>query len=49
MSKAAERLEVVDAYMRARVSFLVAGKDRGYFAPEAELDSPASPWTPAAP
>jgi hypothetical protein len=38
LRKAAERLEVIDAYMRARVSFLVAGRDRGYHTPEAELD-----------
>jgi hypothetical protein len=36
--KAAERLDVVDAYMRARVAFLVSGKDRGYYAPQADLD-----------
>ena len=28
--KAMERLEVIDAYLRGRVAFLVAGKDRGY-------------------
>ena len=38
LRKAAERLEVVDAYMRARVAFLVSGKDRGYYAPQVELD-----------
>jgi hypothetical protein len=38
LRKAAERLDVIDAYMRARVSFLVAGKERGYYAPEAELE-----------
>jgi hypothetical protein len=38
LQKAAERLEVVDAYMRARVAFLVSGRDRGYYAPQAELD-----------
>ncbi len=38
LRKAAERLDVIDAYMRARVSFLVAGKERGYYAPQAELD-----------
>ncbi len=37
LRKAAERLEVIDAAMRARVAFLAAGKDRGYYAPEAEL------------
>ena len=39
LRKAAERLEVVDAYMRARVAFLVSGRDRGYYAPQAELDA----------
>jgi len=38
VEKAAERLEVIDAYMRARVAFLVAGSERGYYAPQAELD-----------
>jgi hypothetical protein len=38
LRKAAERLEVIDAYMRARVAFLVSGRDRGYYAPQAELD-----------
>ena len=38
LRKAAERIEVIDSYMRARVSFLVAGRDRGYHAPEVELD-----------
>lgn len=38
LRKAAERIEVIDEYMRARVSFLVAGKEHGYYAPEAELD-----------
>ena len=37
LRKAAERLDVIDAFMRARVAFLAAGKDRGYYAPEAEL------------
>lgn len=37
LRKAAERLDVIDAFMRARVVFLAAGKDRGYYAPEAEL------------
>jgi hypothetical protein len=36
--KAAERLEVIDAYLRARVAFLVAGSEHGYYAPQAELD-----------
>jgi len=38
LRKAAERLDVVDAYMRARVAFLVSGKERGYYAPQADLD-----------
>lgn len=38
LRKAAERLDVIDAFMRARVAFLVAGKDRGYYAPESELE-----------
>jgi len=38
LRKAAERLDVIDAFMRARVAFLAAGKDRGYHAPEAELE-----------
>jgi hypothetical protein len=36
--KAAERLAVIDAYMRARVAFLVAGSEHGYYAPQVELD-----------
>jgi hypothetical protein len=36
--KAVERLEVIDAFMRARVAFLVAGRDRGYYAPEQEIE-----------
>jgi hypothetical protein len=36
--KASERLTVVDAYMRGQVAFLVAGRDRGYYAPETELE-----------
>lgn len=36
--KAGERLDVIDGYMRARVAFLVAGKDQGYYAPAAELE-----------
>jgi hypothetical protein len=36
--KAMERLELIDQYMRGRVAFLVAGKDRGYYAPETELE-----------
>jgi len=37
--KAMERLEVIDAYLRGRVAFFIAGKDRGYgpFAGELEL------------
>lgn len=38
LSKAAERLDVIDAYMRARVAFLTAGREHGYHAPEAELE-----------
>lgn len=30
LAKARERLEIIDAYLRGRVAFLVAGKDRGY-------------------
>jgi hypothetical protein len=36
--KAMERLEIIDAFMRGRVAFLVAGKERGYYAPEKELE-----------
>jgi hypothetical protein len=36
--KAAERLDVIDAFMRARVAFLVAGRERGYYAPEQEIE-----------
>ena len=36
--KAAERVDIIDAYLRGRVAFLIAGKDRGYYAPEGELD-----------
>ena len=35
--KATERLDVIDALMRARVAFLVAGRERGYYAPAQEL------------
>ncbi len=38
LAKAAERLDVIDASMRARVAFLAAGRDRGYYAPEAEIE-----------
>ena len=36
--KAVERLEVIDGFMRGRVAFLVAGRERGYHAPQEELD-----------
>jgi hypothetical protein len=36
--KATERLDVIDAFMRARVAFLVAGRERGYYAPEQEIE-----------
>jgi hypothetical protein len=36
--KAMERLDVIDAFMRARVAFLVAGSERGYHVPEHELE-----------
>ena len=36
--KAMERLDIIDAYMRGRVAFLVAGPERGYHAPEEELE-----------
>ena len=36
--KAMERLDVIDAYMRGRVAFLVAGRERGYYAPDQELE-----------
>ena len=35
--KAMERLDVIDAHLRGRVAFLVAGKDRGYGWFDAEL------------
>ncbi len=38
LTKAAERLDLIDSSMRARVAFLVAGRDRGYYAPEAEIE-----------
>ena len=38
LQKASERLSVIDASLRGRVAFLVAGKDLGYHAPERELD-----------
>ena len=36
--KAMERLDIIDAFMRARVAFLVAGRERGYHVPERELE-----------
>ena len=36
--KAGERLEVIDTFLRSRVAFFVAGKNRGYYAPERELE-----------
>jgi hypothetical protein len=36
--KAMERLDIIDAYMRGRVAFLVAGPERGYHAPEQEIE-----------
>jgi len=36
--KACERLEVIDTFLRSRVAFFVAGKNRGYYAPERELE-----------
>ena len=36
--KAMERLDVIDAFMRARVAFLVAGRERGYHVPDQELE-----------
>ncbi|HOU28819.1 MAG TPA: hypothetical protein PLB39_05105 [Thermoleophilia bacterium] len=36
--KAMERLDVIDGFMRGRVAFLVAGRERGYHAPQEELD-----------
>jgi hypothetical protein len=30
LAKAHERLEIIDAYLRGRVAFLVAGSDHGY-------------------
>lgn len=35
--KALERLDVIDAFLRGRVAFFVAGKDRGYGSFEREL------------
>ena len=36
--KACERLDVIDTFLRSRVAFFVAGKNRGYYAPERELE-----------
>ena len=36
--KADERLEIIDTFLRSRVAFFVAGKNRGYYAPERELE-----------
>ena len=36
--KAMERLEVIDAYLRGRVAFFVAGKDHGYGPFDEELE-----------
>jgi hypothetical protein len=36
--KAAERVDIIDAFMRGRVAFLVAGRDQGYHAPDSELE-----------
>ena len=36
--KAAERLDVIDAFMRGRVAFLAAGGERGYYAPREQLE-----------
>ena len=36
--KAMERLEVIDAYLRGRVAFFVAGKDHGYGPFDGELE-----------
>ena len=36
--KAAERLDDMDARLRGRVAFLVAGRDHGYRAPAGELE-----------
>jgi hypothetical protein len=37
LSKALERLQVIDAYLRGRVAFFVAGKDHGYGSFDGEL------------
>jgi len=36
--KAMERLDVIDAYLRGRVAFFAAGKDRGYGSFDGELE-----------
>ena len=38
LAKASERLDVLDAVLRGRVAFLVAGRDSGYRTPEGELE-----------
>jgi hypothetical protein len=38
LRKAAERLGVIDDFMRGRVAFLVTGRDRGYYVPEPEVE-----------
>ena len=37
LAKAHERLEIIDAHLRGRVTFLVAGKDHGYLPLDDEL------------
>jgi hypothetical protein len=36
--KALERLQVIDAFLRGRVAFFVAGKDHGYYTSEREVE-----------
>jgi hypothetical protein len=38
LSKAMERLQVIDAFLRGRVAFFVAGKGHGYHVSDADLD-----------
>ncbi len=38
LSKAVERLDVIDAYLRGRVGFLAAGKEHGYAFFDMDLD-----------
>jgi hypothetical protein len=38
VGKAMERLDVIDAFLRSRVAFFVAGRGHGYFVPAKELD-----------